>query len=136
MCCYASFYQCHLALFAQRGKLTFKGGNVSCALQKPFRTEAPLLMEIFQQIYRSITATELAEATEPVPQPRGQHKRPAAKATGSAGVQHPSCPCKPNVNAQSAPQASIERSVSSQEPGHRVGILKLPLPSGNKFTLA
>ena len=67
-------------------------GEAVCnlVLQKPFRTEAPLLMEIFQQIFKSITATELAEASEPVPQPRGaQHRRgPAARPQGSAGLLH------------------------------------------------
>ena len=34
-------------------------------LQKPFRTEAPLLMEIFQQVFNGATAAELAQAIAP-----------------------------------------------------------------------
>lgn len=39
-------------------------------LQKPFRTEAPLLMDIFQQVFKGATAAELAAATAPVPMQR------------------------------------------------------------------
>lgn len=56
------------------------------ALQKPFRTEAPLLMEIFQQVFKSITAAELAEACEPVVQPRNQHRRGAAARPQGSGM--------------------------------------------------
>ncbi len=46
-------------------------------LQKPFRTEAPLLMEIFQQVFKGATAAELAQATAPVIAQRqpGQSRR-------------------------------------------------------------
>ncbi|KAL0021485.1 hypothetical protein WJX79_010302 [Trebouxia sp. C0005] len=44
---------------------------------KPFRTEAPLLMEIFQQVFKGATAADLAQATAPavVQRQPGQSRR-------------------------------------------------------------
>lgn len=56
-------------------------GNSHCCghllLQKPFRTEAPLLMEIFQQVFKGATAADLAQATAPavVQRQPGQSRR-------------------------------------------------------------
>lgn len=35
-------------------------------LQRPFKSEAPLLMEIFQQVFKGATAVDLAKAAAPV----------------------------------------------------------------------
>lgn len=47
-------------------KYRYHGRPAHGLLQKPFRTEAPLLMEIFQQVFKGATAAELAKATAPV----------------------------------------------------------------------
>ncbi len=66
-------YRC--ALGQQSVALGYLSGHL--LLQKPFRTEAPLLMEIFQQVFKGTTAAELAEATAPVVAQRqpGQSRR-------------------------------------------------------------
>ena len=66
-------YRC--ALVQQSVALGYLSGHF--LLQKPFRTEAPLLMEIFQQVFKGATAAELAEATAPVAAQRqpGQSRR-------------------------------------------------------------
>lgn len=66
-------------------------------LQKPFRTEAPLLMDIFQQVFKGATAAELAAASAPVPMQRqpGQSRQASiARPKGDAEriwLSSPSC---------------------------------------------
>lgn len=49
------------------------------ALQRPFKSEAPLLMEIFQQVFKGITANDLVKAAAPAP--LQQHPGPSKRAT-------------------------------------------------------
>ncbi len=67
---------CYRRTLGQRsGAIGYFSGHL--LLQKPFRTEAPLLMEIFQQVFKGATAAELAQATAPVVAQRqpGQSRR-------------------------------------------------------------
>ena len=54
-------------------------------MQRPFKSEAPLLMEIFQQVFKGAIAPDLAKATAPAPpqhQP-GQSRRAIVRPKGS-----------------------------------------------------
>ena len=64
-------------------------------LQKPFRTEAPLLMDIFQQVFKGATAAELAAAPMPMQRQPGQSRQASiARPKGDAEriwLSSPSC---------------------------------------------
>ncbi|KAL0032107.1 hypothetical protein WJX77_005423 [Trebouxia sp. C0004] len=77
---------------------------------KPFRTEAPLLMEIFQQVFKGATAAELAQATAPVVAHRqpGQARR--------ANIVRPKGPGMANERAAMERQQQKLRQGSSGPP--------------------
>ena len=53
-------------------------------MQRPFKSEAPLLMEIFQQVFKGATASDLAKAAAPAapPQQPGQSRRAIVRPKG------------------------------------------------------
>ena len=72
----------------------------SYCMQRPFKSEAPLLMEIFQQVFKGATATDLAKAaapTAPQQQP-GQSRRAVVRPKGTASPCSSSC-MSPALNA-------------------------------------
>ena len=70
-------------------------------LQKPFRTEAPLLMEIFQQVFQGATAADLARATAPVAvqrQPGPSRQASIVRPKGDAPACFPMWKDKPKLH--------------------------------------
>ena len=88
------------------GKLTGAAANseiVECCgqlvlhrwlrVQRPFKSEAPLLMEIFQQVFKGASATDLAKAAAPVlPQQHpGQSRKAVVRPKGNTRCQSYVC---------------------------------------------
>ena len=56
-------------------------------MQKPFKSEAPLLMDVFQQVFKGVNAADLAKATAPVipqQQPGDSKRRNVVRPKGDA----------------------------------------------------